>query len=785
MTLDHPVWTFAPNWENGITERLEWLTDMLVSRAGAEQRRSMRLSPRRFFQGTFLLTGRERQAHDVQTFMAGGIDMYVPLWTEVVHLTAPLAAGSTSIPIDPVDREFRNGDYVLLRKDAFTYEVVKIDTIAGGSLQLIANTQQTWGLGTAVYPLRLSRFDEQPQYTKHTDAFIELSAQFRLSETNDNAANPTLPSYQGFPVINTRPDESDDLTHGYARKMLTLDNQVGIPKYTDMAGLGFTTQQYRWVIVGRPAYAEFRRLLYMLRGRWKAFWMPTFMQDMRASQDITSGDNFLRIYEMGYTEFGGAVKGRNHIRIELTDGTCIYKEITSSAPIGVGEERLALTDTFSANIPAASIRSISYMALSLLDADAIEIGHETDGDGLTICTVSTASAPDLRNATEWNVPAILAYTGTPLGCLPPCGPVIKASWRSTNIKQNGWSLNPDTHEIWVPFGSGILSAGSVTIGQRWATDDSAAILGNVTVPHGIGSVFDSDFNSYDVPGFIYVPAPVKRMYFSGSGSEFNHRQLAAFDSETGAYLAGRDVTFEMPSHDTIQLEYTSGDLVAFVNNFANFEIYSIDQSTLAPTFVTSVININYKHGTPVVGPDGGIYFTMSDGTPSNPSLYSRQVYRYKNGVVNYVFTYPVAIAKIIPDPDHGTLWIMEDSSVTGYLCREVALDGTATGRTLTPGFFGSYSGYDSRNHWMWGAGYVDEGAGYFIRLSAVDTNTGTTVKIMDYHTDPLITGSSNNTLFPSAGTPNALYFAGLFYDPTIPQYYTALVKAPVCQARNP
>jgi hypothetical protein len=46
--LEHP-----PNWKNGITETLEWLSDVLRNSYGAEQVRALRLSPRRTFEVTF------------------------------------------------------------------------------------------------------------------------------------------------------------------------------------------------------------------------------------------------------------------------------------------------------------------------------------------------------------------------------------------------------------------------------------------------------------------------------------------------------------------------------------------------------------------------------------------------------------------------------------------------------------------------------------------------------------------------------------------------------------
>ena len=57
---DLPVWTIRPNWKGGILERLEWLTDVLASDTGVEQRRSVRPTPRRSFEITVNPTRNER-----------------------------------------------------------------------------------------------------------------------------------------------------------------------------------------------------------------------------------------------------------------------------------------------------------------------------------------------------------------------------------------------------------------------------------------------------------------------------------------------------------------------------------------------------------------------------------------------------------------------------------------------------------------------------------------------------------------------------------------------------
>ncbi|ECV8069637.1 hypothetical protein ABQ22_25065, partial [Salmonella enterica subsp. enterica serovar Typhimurium] len=54
VRLTYPVFLPLPNWKDGVTERIEWQTDVMISESGAEQRRPIRLHPRRSFEATFL-----------------------------------------------------------------------------------------------------------------------------------------------------------------------------------------------------------------------------------------------------------------------------------------------------------------------------------------------------------------------------------------------------------------------------------------------------------------------------------------------------------------------------------------------------------------------------------------------------------------------------------------------------------------------------------------------------------------------------------------------------------
>lgn len=104
---------FGPDWKTGITETLTFLTDILTSRNGTEQRRSLRTKPRRQLSYTATLTGSD--IPDFEQFMwahQAGL-VHVPDWCARRELSAPAVQGSAEIAIlaadDPKAYTFEDG----------------------------------------------------------------------------------------------------------------------------------------------------------------------------------------------------------------------------------------------------------------------------------------------------------------------------------------------------------------------------------------------------------------------------------------------------------------------------------------------------------------------------------------------------------------------------------------------------------------------------------------------------------------------------------------------------
>ncbi|SFL61875.1 hypothetical protein [Azotobacter beijerinckii] len=112
------AWSFAPDWADGVLERLTWATDILQSESGVEQRRAIRLAPRREFEAMLYVEGRERQLLDLALFGWGSRTWALPVWPDIQLLDQPVALGATRIACATAGLDFAVGRLALLRGES-------------------------------------------------------------------------------------------------------------------------------------------------------------------------------------------------------------------------------------------------------------------------------------------------------------------------------------------------------------------------------------------------------------------------------------------------------------------------------------------------------------------------------------------------------------------------------------------------------------------------------------------------------------------------------------------
>lgn len=386
------LWQAEPDWTNGITEILEWKTDILQSYSGAEQRIARRLSPRRTFEFSVLINGNERSRFENRLAFVGGNSWYFPVYTDVTYLDDDVNTGATVLPCNTIGRDFVAGNKVLIKSEINNINqtaLLEIAAISTDSITLINPVKAKFLTGACIYPIRLAVLTDMPELTRHNDDLLSAQIRFRISEHNAFSNNVSyLPVYRKFPVLTMNPDWSGSLKSRYERVLIELDNDSGIPKRLDTAKLPFFVTEFRWFLTERNEQMLLRKLFYHLNGCQKNIWISSQSSDFNV---IAVDGRVLEVENTGFNEIG-LMPGRNDIVINLCNGNTLYRRIELVAVVSDEIERLLLNESI--NVNAEDILSVSFLTLCRLNNDAVNWEHVTDADGLANITCSFRGVRD-------------------------------------------------------------------------------------------------------------------------------------------------------------------------------------------------------------------------------------------------------------------------------------------------------------------------------------------------------------------------------------------------------
>lgn len=392
------VWPLPPDWNQPVVETLAWGTAVAAASATAVSDHSgYQLGPQRAF-GFEVAAARPGDRQLIDNLLAGYRGNYLlPIWPDVQRLDAALIAGDQAIACRTDGFDFAEGRRVLLWQSPAQWAAVEVAGIDEYGLALADPLAAGWPVGTRLYPLRLAQLQDGAEERLLTDTRSRRKLAFDIIEPCDWEPLDTLPEYLGHPVLEKRPDESDDPTAAYKRLLQAQAYTGAIPMAYDLADQALRMQSTQWKLHRRPEHSWFRELLYLLDGRNVPLWLPSFAADLLPSAAVAGGSTALEVAWCGYTALCKGRHNRRDLRIELTDGTVYYRRVVDAVETSGTVETLTLSAALDAEaIPAERIRQIAYMALSTLASDSVEIQHVTDADGLATATLGwQATVPDV------------------------------------------------------------------------------------------------------------------------------------------------------------------------------------------------------------------------------------------------------------------------------------------------------------------------------------------------------------------------------------------------------
>jgi len=367
----------APDWSGGISETIEYLTDVLRAYSEKEQRRALRQLPRRGLKFRALALN-ARDAAGMESLVWGWQQQPygVPWWPDVTPLTADVPAGSYSIPCDTTDRQFVAGGLLALWRDEYTFEAFIVDTVFPDHVTITAPTQFSWTAApqTQVLPVFLARMSPSVTIDRLSSSIDGAEFEFTGEAMQPSPpVTPALPTFKGIPVLEQMPNWEKDQTRTYARALAILDPKIGPLTVIDKTGSPVVSHPLPWFLESHAAVTQFREFLFATFGQLNSFWVPTWDQDLVLAGDVGSTDGAIRISSEFYSRFFFPSAARRFLAFIPIDGSGnVYRKITAAVDNGDGTETLTL-ETPTGKLLGKDTTQVSFLTLARLENDESSI----------------------------------------------------------------------------------------------------------------------------------------------------------------------------------------------------------------------------------------------------------------------------------------------------------------------------------------------------------------------------------------------------------------------------
>ena len=387
------LWPFAPNWSSSVDMTLDYKTDIVTSRAGREQRRALRKSPRRRFNYTVTLSrGDERTLHRLMTQWQARTWL-LPDPVRKVTVAQAAGVGETDIRVNREDAWLRVGQTVIVN------ETTVADVTAVDGVVVTIGTPLTAPLdaGVTVRPGLSASLALSLRVRHPSNATAEFNVEFNVdpgSEVED-AGSESMYVLGGREVFARKPNWGDAVESEFVWPKEDVDFGFGRTRTYIPQTFGAMIRRASFVQQGAEDIRDIEQFFCRQRGQSGEFLMPTWLDDLPPKFDLVEGTNFIRVEGTDVAAAYGDDPIYRAVAVILADGRQIFREVTTITAVSDvdGEDSvLYLNRPWFTEISRDEIIMVCWMPVMRMAADQLTIEWVTEAVAQTSVATRTLEA---------------------------------------------------------------------------------------------------------------------------------------------------------------------------------------------------------------------------------------------------------------------------------------------------------------------------------------------------------------------------------------------------------
>lgn len=377
------------NWTKPIIERIEFMTDILTSRSGYEQRIKRRERPRVILEYDFLATERHLAYLQNQVGAIQGYRVFIPLWQYMKELKSLARLNEVE--------GLEAGKYLLYVGQRY-YELVTIEKV-NNLFYFQHDPQISMGYTAWLIPVELGSIREKVHFNLINPEVATGTIQANLDRytlRNNGVVNgyalKNLPGTSKW-VMTIEPNWISGLGVDYSRPVGLVDYGGKVVAY-DLHGR--SDKVFTCEFLCNAKDSAIRDFFISAQGRARDFYMPTFQNDLKPVGVVTVSSTEIKLIveESGFSTYQYPQGFVNYLYITFHTKSAIIVKISGAganvdssgypvagavnpavASIKGGTEHILIETK--EEIVISEIKTISFVTLTRFNSDSLEVNWIT------------------------------------------------------------------------------------------------------------------------------------------------------------------------------------------------------------------------------------------------------------------------------------------------------------------------------------------------------------------------------------------------------------------------
>jgi hypothetical protein len=378
------MWPFRPDWSDAYRETWAFLTVIITSDSGKEQRISLRLDPRRTLD--YQVTTFPARFEELRRTLARQSEP-VTFADELrtVVLSSAAESGSATATIEAAPAWLVAGTALLFRPTSNSEPISRVVTdVTGLIVTFSAPADAAWPDGSVGHLSLTGRLADSLRARMRTNEVAQLPATLDVEPgTEIDLAGAAGTLFNGREVFDHQPNWAESLEVEFTDTTEYIDPGMGIR--AAFRNILFGTEIRRSSHLIRSA-SDLNRTLGMFlraRGRQGEMYLPSGLNDISLKSPVASGAVFWFTAGHGlHTAYGDDTVHRA-IAITLTSGAVIYLSLVGLTAGGTTDpwSRIETVEAAPYDIDPADVVMISWMPVVRFVSDEVSIDWRTNTVG--------------------------------------------------------------------------------------------------------------------------------------------------------------------------------------------------------------------------------------------------------------------------------------------------------------------------------------------------------------------------------------------------------------------